>query len=560
MTDTPTAAAAADDAGHGVESFDVIVIGAGAQGLCQLYELREAGLSVRCYEAADGVAGTWYWNRYPGCAFDTPSQTYTFSWAEEVLDEWSWQNYYSLREEAEAYLNLVADKFDLRRDIRLGSKVLAATWDEDGHFWEVELETGERARGAYLLPAVGIFGTAFSPPFEGGDRFRGLQLHTARWPREDPDLAGKRVAVIGTGASGVQLVPHLAETCEHVTVFQRTATYCLPQNNAPVTPEEVREWKANYAQIHERLQEVGILVTPDPRNGRDLPKDERLALYEQAWKRRGFDKFMCLFRDLFTDREILTEYSEFLKGKIRERIADPVLADKVVPKNHLFQAKRVPLENGYYEALQRDNVELVDVRETPIECLTENGIRTTDRERRFDVIVYATGFDPVTGAVTSIDIRGAGGRSLKEKWDEHGLSTYLGLTVAGFPNLFITTVPALGASLPPAAEWMSRWFRRCVVTMREQDYTRIEPTRAAEDAWVEHVEETGRQAVFGDAEHSWYVGANVPGKKRRYVLYCKPVPAWRNECFAALENDFEGFDLQRRDGMEPDASEESLAA
>jgi cyclohexanone monooxygenase len=559
VTDSTVASSTpGEQPGADIEHFDVIVIGAGAQGLCQLHVLGEAGLSVQCFEAGGGVGGTWYWNRYPGCGFDSASETYAFSFAEELLDEWEWKHYYSYQPEAEAYLNLVADRFNLRPRIQLNSRVRSAIWDEVEDSWEVELESGQRARSSFLIAAVGIFGSNFVPQFSGTERFLGQQFHTSRWPTDpEPNLAGKRVAIIGTGASGVQLTPHVAKQCAHLTVFQRTATYCIPGDNEPVDPAEQQEWKEHYAEIHQQMREYGIpaKIMPTETQGRDLTKEERLAMYNQAWKRRGTEKFVTLFTDLWSDRELLAEYSEFLKDKIRERFTDPELAEMVVPKNHLFQAKRVPVENGYYEALQQDNVSLVDVREAPIEGLTEHGIKTSDREYEFDVIIFATGFDNVTGSVTRVDIRGVDGQTLKDKWDEQGLTTYLGLTVAGFPNLFITTVPALGSAFPPGAERMAEFFKRSILYMRENGYTRIEPTEQAEAAWVEHHDETGRNSIFGHADYCWYIGTNIPGKKNRYLLYCNSVPAWHAECKGVLDRGFEGFDLRSLDGeIEPVAN------
>ena len=529
------------------DRYDAIVVGAGVSGLYQVYRLREMGFSVRCFEEAGGVGGTWYWNRYPGCAFDSPSETYGYSFSEELIQEWDWKHYYSQQPEAEEYLNFVADKFDLRRDIQLNTRVTAARWDEDEHFWEVELQGGERVRASFLFAMIGIFTTGFTPPFEGADRFQGDSYHPSRWPREDPDLTGKRVAVIGSGATAIQLIPHIAAQCGHLTVFQRTANYGLPSGNGLVEPEVQKAWKTNQAAIHKQVREsLGIRVTPDPRSGRDVPKEERLALYEEAWKRRGFEKFMVLFQDMFTDRELLAEYSEFVSGKIRERVNDPVVAEKLVPKGHLIHAKRVPLETNYYETFNRENVLLVDARATPIECLTERGIKTSDRDYEFDVIIFATGFDSVTGGFKRIDIQGVGGRSLGDKWDQEGVTSYLWLTARGFPNLFTSSLPALCSAATICSEWHAAWFAECIQYMRDNGFTSIEPTQNAQDAWMEHVEEYGRSSIFGDAEYSWYVGSNVPGKKRQYLLYANTGPGWRDECFAVSENGYEGFELRRR--------------
>ena len=546
MTSSPqVVSVAVEEAEDPVARFDAIVIGAGLAGLYQLRSLLQAGFTVRCFEEAAGVGGVWYWSRYPGCAFDSPSETYGYSFSEELIQEWDWTHYYSFQPDAERYLNFVADKFGLRSHIQLDSRVTAATWDDDAHLWEVELEDGGRARASILIGMVGQFSAGFTPQVEGAERFKGESYHPSRWPRQDPDLDGKRVAVIGTGATAIQLIPHVARVCRQLTVFQRTPNYALPADNGPVDPQVQQEWKANHAEIHRHVRQgFGIRVTPDPRNGRDVPAAERLALYERAWKRRGFEKFMVLFHDLLTDRELLAEYSEFLRGKIRDRVKDPALADKLVPKDHLFQAKRVPLESGYYETFERENVLLVDVRETPIVCLTENGIRTTDREHEFDVIIYATGFDTATGAFKRLDIRGVQGRSLGDVWEQSGVSAYLGFASSGFPNFFQHVMSGLCSAATICVEWLADWITACLQHMRENGYTRIEPAREAEAAWSERMAVIGSNAIFGDAQYSWYNGSNVPGKRRQLLLVPMPGPAWRDECYAVSANGYEGFDLR----------------
>jgi cation diffusion facilitator CzcD-associated flavoprotein CzcO len=552
--------AAVEEGADEIERVDAIVIGAGVAGLYQLYRLREAGFSVRCFEEADGVGGTWYWNRYPGCAFDSPSFSYGYSFSDELIQEWDWKHHFSFQPDAERYVNFFADKFDLRRHVQFNSLVKAARWDEDGEFWEVELAGGQRTRATFLFPIIGTFAAGFRPDFPGAERFQGESYHSSRWPRHDPDLSDKRVAVIGTGATGIQLIPHIAKQAGHLTVFQRTPNYGVPADNGLIEPELQREFKENYSEIHKRSREnFGYRVAPDPRNARDVPKEDRIALYEEAWKRRGFEKFMVLFHDMFTDREILEEYSEFVRGKIRARIKDPWLAEKLVPSDHVIHAKRVPLETNYYETYERDNVQLVDLRETPIESFTEHGIRTSDREYEFDVIIYATGFDSVTGAFKRIDIRGVGGQSLSDKFAD-GVATYLGFTIAGFPNLFTHTLPAISN---PGREWSYDWFTQTVKYMRDNGYTRIEATEDAEAAWGEHVAEVGRNAIFGDTEHSWYNGGNIPGKKRQLLLYLSPGTVWRDKCQEVSANGFEGFDLRRNsDGASPgsEAALESAVA
>ena len=573
MTDSVRASTvAAEEQGADVDRFDAIVIGAGLSGLYQLHSLREAGLSVRCFEEGSGVGGTWYWNRYPGSGFDSPSATYGFTFSEELVRDWNWTHYFSYRPEAEAYLNFVADRLDLRSHIQLNSRVKAARWDDQEDFWEVELTSGERARASFLLPLIGSFSDGFIPQFEGADRFQGESYHPSRWPREDVDFAGKRVAVIGTGATGVQMIPHIARQARQLTVFQRTANYSFPADNALFDQAEQDALKSDLEEIHKRARENFGYPSPDPRNGLDVPKEERLALYEHAWQtRRGFDRFMVLFHDMFNHRELLEEYSEFVKDKIRARVKDPVLAEKLVPKDHVIHSKRLPLETNYYETFERDNVELVDLRETPIECLTERGIRTTDREYEFDVIIYATGFDSVTGPFRRIDIRGADSQSLGEKFERNGVCTYLSFAIAGFPNLFTHTLAAVGVRArgehaPPPAdpgakqsgpragrrEWSYDWFTQCILYMREHGFTRIEATQEAEDAWGEHVEEMAEGAIFGDTEHTWYRGANIPGKKRQLLLYMNSSEALRAKCYEVSDSGYEGFELSRhpdrRDG------------
>lgn len=526
-----------------VEQFDAIVIGAGVSGLYQLYRLRQLGLSVRCYEDGGGVGGTWYWNRYPGCRFDSESETYGYSWSEELLQEWDWKEHFSGQPENERYLNYVADKFDLRRDIQFNSRVAAAVYDERENRWEIRLESGRRARAQFLIAAVGILSAHYTPPFEGIESFTGESYHTGRWPHEPVDFTGKRVAVIGTGATAVQLIPIVAEQAGHLTVFQRTPNYCAPLRNALVDPETQRRWKASYPEIHKRCRETpaGFMHDFDPRKALEVPKEERLALYEKLWAQPGFTKWLANFHDIMIDKEANEDFAEFVRNKIRERVKDPVVAEKLVPKDHPFGSKRIPLETNYYEAYNRANVLLVDVRETPIERITPKGIKTSDKEYEFDMIIYATGFDAVTGALTRIDIRGEGGQTLKDKWAE-GPRTYLGLQTAGFPNLFIAISSAF-CNYPVCAEMVVEWISECIRYMREKNFTRIAPTLQAEDAWVEHTAKLAEGTLFASA-NSWFVGANIPGKKRVFLLYANTAPAYRQKCAEVAAHGYEGFLLR----------------
>jgi len=537
----PTTAAAGTGS---VEQFDAIVIGAGVAGLYQLYRLRGLGLSVRCYEDGSGVGGTWYWNRYPGCRFDSESETYGYSWSKELLQEWDWKEHYSGQPENERYLNYVADKFDLRKDIQFNARVTSAVYDEQANRWEIQLESGQRARAQFLIAAVGLLSARYTPPFEGIESFKGESFHTSRWPKEKVDLTGKRVAVIGTGATAVQLIPEIAKEVGHLTVFQRTPNYCAPCRNSLVTEETQRQWKATYPEIHQRIRQttVGMRHEFDRRKTFDVPKEERLAFYEELWAQPGFTKWLSNFHDIMTDADANEDFAEFVRNKIRQRVKDPVVAEKLVPKDHPFGSKRIPLETNYYEAYNRDNVLLVDVREAPIERITPKGIETTEKEYEFDVIIYATGFDAVTGSLTQIDIRGEGGQTLKDKW-ANGPRNYLGLQTAGFPNFF-TAINAAFCNYTVCAESIVEWITECIRYVREKGFTRIAPEPQVEDAWVEYINKVAAGSIFTQAKSAWFMGTNIPGKPRAVLLNPIPAPAYRAKCVEAAAKGYEGFQLQ----------------
>jgi cation diffusion facilitator CzcD-associated flavoprotein CzcO len=527
-----------------IEQFDAIVIGAGVSGLYQLYRLRELGLWVCCYEDGSGVGGTWYWNRYPGCRFDSESETYGYSWSEELLQEWDWKEHYSGQPENERYLNYVADKYDLRKDIQFNARVASAVYDEQANRWDIQLESGQRARAQFLIAAVGLLSARYTPPFEGVESFKGESFHTSRWPKEKVDFAGKRVAVIGTGATAVQLIPEIAKEVGHLTVFQRTPNYCAPCRNSFVTPETQRQWKSNYLEIHKRIRQttVGLMHEFDRRKTFDVPQEERLAFYEELWAKPGFTKWLSNFHDIMTNEEANEDFAEFVRNKIRARVKDPVVAEKLVPKDHPFGSKRIPLETNYYEAYNRDNVLLVDVREAPIEHITPNGIKTTEKEYEFDVIIYATGFDAVTGSLTRIDIRGEGGQTLKDKW-ANGPRNYLGLQTAGFPNFF-TAINAAFCNYTVCAESIVEWITDCIRYVREKGFKRIAPTPQVEDAWIEYINKVAAGSIFTKAKSAWFMGTNIPGKPRAVLLNPIPAPAYRAKCAQAAANGYEGFQLQ----------------
>ena len=527
-----------------VEQYDVIIIGAGVTGLYQLYRLRELGLSVRVYEDGGGVGGTWYWNRYPGARFDSESYTYGYSFSEELLQEWDWKEHFSGQPENERYLNYVADKFDLRPDIQLNARVASAVYDEGENRWQVQLEDGHRARAQFLITAVGILSAHYVPDFAGLDSFSGDWCHTGRWPAEGMDLAGKRVGVIGTGATAVQLITEIAKEVTHLTVFQRTANYCAPLRNSEIDPDTQREIKASYPEIFKKCHDSksAFMYDSDPRSALEVSPEERLARYEELWAEPGFKKWLANFQDTMTPGEANESYAEFVRNKIRERVKDPVVAEKLVPKDHPFGSKRIPCESGYYEVYNRDNVLLVDVREAPIERITPKGVKTSDAEYELDVIIFATGYDAVTGSLTRIDIHGEGEQTLKDKFAE-GPRTYMGIQSAGFPNLF-TINQVLFGNFTRGAEWIVEWVSDCIGHMRDHRFTRIEATQQAENAWIEYVAEVSAGTLRTKAHSSWQVGTNIPGKARAVLSIPDSGPVYRAKCTEVAANGYEGFLLQ----------------
>ena len=526
-----------------IDQFDAIIIGAGVTGLYQLYRLRELGLSVQVFEDGSGVGGTWYWNRYPGCRFDSESYTYGYSFSEELLQEWDWKEHYSGQPENERYLNYVADKFDLRRDIEFNARVASAVYDEREDRWQVQTEDGRRASGQFLIAAVGNLSAGYVPDFEGIDSFQGSWCHTSRWPKEGMDLAGKRVGVVGTGATAVQLIPEIADEVAHLTIFQRTANYCAPLRNGPIDPEWQREIKANYREIFKKCSETpgAFMHAFDPRSALEVPEEERLAQYERLWAEPGFKKWLANFQDIMTPGEANEDYAEFVRNKIRERVKDPVVAEMLVPKDHPFGSKRLPCETGYYDVFNRDDVLLVDVREAPIERITPKGIKTSDAEYELDVIIYATGYDAGTGSLIRIDIHGEGGLTLKDKYAA-GPRTYMGIQSAGFPNLFTVNSSGSG-NYTRGAESIVEWVTECIGYMRENGFTRISASPQAEDEWVEYVAK-GTEGTLRMKANSWFIGANIPGKARVSLTQPDSAPVYRAKRIEIAANGYEGFLLQ----------------
>jgi cation diffusion facilitator CzcD-associated flavoprotein CzcO len=527
--------------------FDAIVIGAGVSGLYQLYKLRELGLRVRVFETGTSVGGTWYWNRYPGARFDSESWTYGYSFSQELLDEWDWEEHFAGQPETERYLNYVADKFDLRRDIQFNSRVTEAHYREDTRSWDVVLEDGRRYSTRFLVTAIGVLSAPTMPRIPGVETFQGQSCHTHYWPKESVKFEGKRVAVIGTGATGVQTITQVAKTVGHLTVFQRTPQWCAPLHNAKITDQEMRRIRANYAEIFARCQQTyGCFIhTTDPRATLEVTPEEREAFWEKLYGEPGFGIWMGNFRDILVNREANALISDFVARKIRQRVKDPAVAEKLIPKNHGFGTRRVPLESGYYEVYNQPNVKLVDINETPIERITPSGLKTSDAEYEFDIIIYATGFDAITGSFDRIDIRGVDGVSLKEKWKD-GPQTFLGILVDDFPNMLMVMGPHAGlGNFPRAAEYSADWVTGLIRFARDRGLTRIEATAAGANAWTDHVIASSEGLLFTEVD-SWMTGINrnVEGKQvRRIMRYSGGHPKFRERCEAVVADGYRELTL-----------------
>jgi cation diffusion facilitator CzcD-associated flavoprotein CzcO len=514
--------------------YDAIVIGAGISGMYQLYRLRELGMRVRVFEAGTGVGGTWYWNRYPGARFDSESYSYQYSFSEELLKEWSWSEHFAAQPETLRYLNHVADKFDLRRDIQFRSRVTSAYYQEEARVWEVTLQDGSRHRARFLVTAIGPLSAPTMPRVAGVESFKGQSFHTATWPHEPVSFAGKRVAVIGTGATGVQTIAEVAKTAGHLTVFQRTPNWCKPLHNGPIDAATQAKIKAGYPEMFKRCQEsfACFLHTPDPRGTFEVTAEEREAFLEKQYATPGFGMWQGNFRDMLTNREANRVISEFVARKIRQRVKDPKVADKLIPRDHGFGTRRVPMETKYYEVYNQPNVKLVDIKETPIERITEKGIKTSDAEYEFDIIIYATGFDAITGSFDRIDIRGLGGLKLKDKW-KGGPQTFLGVQVEDFPNMFMLVGPhtALG-NIPRSIEYNVEWVTDLIRFMRERNLTRADAKPEAVTAWTDYVREKA-EGLLSNEVNSWMTGinSNIDGKQTRILArYSGSAPAYRKWC------------------------------
>jgi len=527
--------------------FDAIVIGAGVSGLYQLYKLRELGLRVRVFETGTNVGGTWYWNRYPGARFDSESWTYGYSFSKELLEEWSWEEHFASQPETERYLNYVADKFDLRRDIQCKSRVAAARYREETRGWDVTLEDGRRYTSRFLITAVGVLSAPTMPRIEGVGTFKGQACHTHYWPKEPVDFAGKRVGIIGTGATAIQTIQTIAKSVGALTVFQRTPNWAAPLHNSKIGEEEMRAIRARYPEIFARCNEtVGCFIhAADPRKATEVTPEEREAFFEKLYGEPGFGIWQGNFRDILVDREANALISDFVARKIRQRVKDQVVAEKLIPKNHGFGTRRVPLETHYYEVYNQPNVKLVDINETPIERITPAGIKTSDTEYEFDIIIYATGFDAITGAFDRIDIRGIDGCRLTDRWRD-GPQTYLGILIESFPNMLMVMGPHAGlGNFPRAAEYSVEWVTGLVRFAHERGLTRVEATAAGVAGWTEHVLSLGEGLLMNEID-SWMTGVNrnVEGKQTRKIMrYSGGQPTFREHCDAVAAKGYRDLAL-----------------
>jgi len=533
------------EAAAGLQHLDALIIGAGFSGMYQLLRLRDhLRLKALVVEAGDGVGGTWYWNRYPGARCDSESHSYSYYFDDDLVREWEWSERYPAQPEILRYLNHVADRYRLRPDIRLNTRVTAARYDASSNRWLVDTDAGERFSVQFLITAVGCLSAANIPDIPGLSDFAGRWYHTGEWPHEGVDFTGKRVGLIGTGSTGIQAAPVIAESAAHLTVFQRTANYSMPAHNAPLSEEFKQYVREHVDEIRKVMHATtnGHPFTIAERSALDTPAEQRDALYEAAWQKGGL-QFRGTFKDLLTDQAANDTAAEFIKAKIRQIVKDPVKAAVLSDIDHPFAAKRPPIDTDYFETFNRDNVALVDLRASPIVEITPQGIRTRDAQHPLDIIVFATGFDALTGALLKIEIEGRDGITLRQAW-RAGPRNYLGLQVPGFPNLFTITgpgSPSVLCNLPVAIEQHVDWITDCIAHMRDRQLARVEPADEAADRWQQQVQAAADATLLPKVSHSWYLGANVPGKPRVFMPYAGGMARYREICDEVAGQAYKGF-------------------
>lgn len=527
----------------GIETADIVIIGAGFSGMYAIHRLRERH-KVVCFEAGAGVGGTWYWNRYPGARVDIESLEYSYGFDEELQQEWKWPEYFSAQSDLERYANHVADRFGLREHVRFSRPVKKLAFDELRKQWHVYTEQGDHVVCRHVIAATGSLTVPNLPPWPGREDFRGQIVHTARWPAEGVDFAGKRVGFIGTGSTGIQAMPIIAEQAAHLHVFQRTPAYCMPSGNRPLDPEHERDWKAHYAERRRQMLDTyGASLAELPEfSAHDCSPEQREAILEKAWNSKSAFQLMMAFNDVMTDAAVNEMVCEFARNKIRSIVRDPQTAELLCPTTYPIGAKRLCIGNGYYEMYNRDNVTLVDVRKSPIVGFTETGLRTATEDFELDIIVTATGFDAVTGAMTRIDIEGCGQRKLVDKWAE-GPTSYLGAMVAGFPNLFMIhgpATPGAQAQMITTGEWQVNWTADLVDDLQSQGFSCIDTTEEAEREWAAEVDTVASFSLHKLAD-SWYNGKNIEGKKGGFMVYVGGFPRYRQICEQVVQEGYRGF-------------------
>ncbi len=539
------------------EKLHVLVVGAGFAGMYILKMLKDAGYNVLVVEEADGVGGTWYWNRYPGARCDVPSLEYSYGFSDDLQQEWEWSSKYSTQPEILEYANHVANRFDLKRYIRFGQRVMSATYLEETKSWYVVTSSGNQFESKYCIMATGSISAINKPKFAGLDSFKGDWYLTGRWPHENVDLSGKSVGIIGTGSTGVQTIPMIAEKAKQLTVFQRTANYSIPARNRSLGPEEVKEIKSNYGAVRERQRQTkaGIMVrieedfdnymtvNPGMKSALEVSEDERAKEYQQRWE-KGFHGFLAGYTDIGLNENANETAAEFVRSKIRETVKDPATAEILSPKDTIG-CKRLCADTNYFETYNKENVSLIDLNQTPIETLVPEGIKTSEKVFELDVVIFATGFDALTGALTSIDISGKEGRKLADKWAD-GPRSFLGLAVEGFPNMFTITgpgSPAVLGNVLMAIEQHVEWVFQCINDTESSGKTEIEADMIAEDEWMDHVEDLASETLRYSC-NSWYVGANVPGKKRVFMPYTGGYDVYRKRCKDIADHGYAGFILR----------------
>jgi len=527
--------------------YDAIIVGAGIAGLYQLYQLRKIGMRVRVFESGTGVGGTWYWNRYPGARFDSESYSYGYSFSEELLSEWDWSEHFASQPEILRYLQHVAHKFDLNRDIQFSSDVQSAIYDDTTRSWKIQLQNSDTYTSRFLITGIGLLSEPTLPKIEGIESFTGDSFHTSRWPHTPVNFSGKRVAIIGTGASGVQVIQEICKNVGRLSVFQRRPNWCAPLHNANIGPDEMKDIRSQYNAIFERCSQTqaGFLHTVDPRSTFEVSEEERYAFWEHLYASKGFGIWQGNFKDVLTDPKANEAMSDFIANKIRERVIDPLTAEKLIPTDHGFGTRRVPLETKYYESYNQENVELIDISATPIQRITPTGISTTSEDFDLDLIIYATGFNAILGSYDRINIVGVNKTSLKEQWNNE-LSTFLGLQVNNFPNLFMIMGPhALLGNNPRSIEYNVEWITNLIEYMVKQKFTRAEATPAAVDSWHTYVLSQS-EGLLANQVDSWMTGinSNIEGRQQRIIArYSGSQYSYRKRCNEVAEGNYKELNL-----------------